>query len=68
MSHRVFYDVSVRIVMRNGADAVVEVQSQNLVTERECKDVLDRAMRGLQSLKTPAVEEAPRREQFKVVG
>jgi hypothetical protein len=66
MSHRVFYDVSVRIVMRNGADAVIEVVSRDLVTERECREALDRAMRGLQSLKAPAAEEVSR--QFKVVG
>jgi hypothetical protein len=64
---RVFYDVSVRIVMRNGADAVIEIQSKDLVTEREIKEALDRAMRGLQSLKAPAVEEH-RPTAFKVVG
>jgi hypothetical protein len=61
---RVFFDVSVRIVMRNGADAVVEIQSRDLVTEKECKEALDRAMRGLQSLRAeaPAHEE---RQQWK---
>jgi hypothetical protein len=65
---RVFFDVTVRIVMRNGADAVVEIVSRDLVTERECKEALDRAMRGLQSLRAPAVEEVPRQQPFKVVG
>jgi hypothetical protein len=55
---RIFFDVSVRITMRNGAAGVVEITSQDLVSAREVKEALDRALRGLEALRHEPMQDA----------
>jgi hypothetical protein len=63
---RVFYDVSVRIVMRNGQAGTVEINAADLVTVKECREAVERAMRTLEALRAEApVAEAAR--PFRVV-
>jgi hypothetical protein len=66
---RVFFDVSVKIVMRNGQAGVVEIEARDLVTAVECRAALDRAMRGLEALRAEApAEEMRPAANFRVVG
>jgi hypothetical protein len=66
---RTLFSVDLKIQAQNGQSGIVHLQADHLVTMREIRAVLEKAMRMCETMnaETPA-EEMPRHQQFKVVG